>query len=470
MAAVCRFKKTGVRTDRAAGILRLLFTRIQTDDPRRARLLGIVQGITTNLGGRIVGILVSFLSVPLTIGYLGPERYGAWIALGSLLSWVGLTDFGLGNGVMNAVAAAVGNERPDLVRTHVTNAMVLLSGFALATGLVMGLAWPHIDWSGLFGLSSRQARAEIGPAVGVALVFCLCQIPLTVTSKLYLAYREGRIENYWGMATNLLSLLGLLAVTHTHGGLVWLVVAVSGASMAVNVVSTGWLFVWHKPILRPRFDALRLSAMSPLLDAGCKFFLIQIMALLTFQTDNIVVSHFIGAAHVPEYSLTYRVLDYAILPQSLLFSYLWSAYSEAIARGDIAWVRRTFRLSLVAGMGFTAIAALGLAIVAKPFIGWWAEGGVEPGYALIAWMAAWCLINAFTNPIACLLAAASHLGAQMIYSALATCLNIFLSIYLARRWGVEGVIAGTVIAYMVFVCLPIYLDGRYLLQRLEKAA
>ena len=84
-------------------------------------------------------------------------------------------------------------------------------------------------------------------------------------------------------------------------------------------------------------------------------------------------------------------------------------------------------------------------------------------------MAAWSMINAFTNPIACLLASASHLRAQIIYSALSTVSNIVLSILLVQRWGVEGVIAATVISYAVFVCIPVYLDADGLLKKLRRA-
>lgn len=78
-----------------ASIIRLLFHEIKSEDLRRRRLLGIVQGAVTGFGSKLVGVLVAFLSVPLTIGYLGPERYGAWVTLGSLLAWLQLTDFGL---------------------------------------------------------------------------------------------------------------------------------------------------------------------------------------------------------------------------------------------------------------------------------------------------------------------------------------------------------------------------------------
>lgn len=448
---------------------RVLFSRIDAEDPRRRRLIGLFQGAATSFGNRALAIVVSFLSVPLTIRYLGPELYGAWITLGSVLAWLAVTDFGLNNGLANALTSAVGQDRPDLVRAHLANGLLLLGAIAGLTAMIALAAWPFIDWSVLFGVRSASAASELGPAVALALAIFLLQFPITITPKIYIAYQEGRIANYWAAAGSLFSLAALLVVTRTEGGLAWLVIAVSGTGLLVNAANTAWMLLWHKPFLRPSPRHADLGAIRSLGQLGGQFFLIQIMALVTFQTDNIVIGHFRGAAHVPEYSLTYNLFNYASLPQAMLFSYLWAAYNEAIARQDIGWVRRAFRLNLTAGMAFSSVAVVGLALIARPFIGWWAGANVVPSSGLIGWMMAWSLINAFANPIACLLAAASHLRAQIIYSGIATTCNLVLSIYLVQRWGIEGVIAATVISYAAIVCVPIYLDAHSLIRTLSRA-
>ena len=461
---------SNVRALSLASTFRLLFTRIESGDHRQRRLRGMMQGVVTSLGNRIIGVLVTFLSVPLTIGYLGTERYGVWITLGSLLAWLQLSDFGLGMGLTNAVTTAAGQDRPDLVRTHISNGMLLLSSIAAAVAAVLAAAWPFIDWNALFGVGSPAAQAEVGPAVAAALAIFLLQFPLGIAGKVYMAYQEGRIGNYWGGAGNILSLMALLAVTHTQGGLVWLVIAVSGTSLLVNAASTAWLFLRHRPLLRPGLAAVDVASMRTLGQAGGQFFLIQIMALVTFSSDNFVLGHFLGAGHVPEYNLTYNLFNYSSLPQAIMFSYLWTAYNEAIARRDIAWVRRTFYLNLSLGLGFTTVAVVALGVIAKPFIAWWAGPEVVPSSALVLWMAAWSIVNAFTNPIACLFAAASHLRYQIMYSAASTVSNVVLSIYLVQHMGAVGVIAATVVSYLIFVCGPICVDARLLLAKLQAAA
>ena len=258
---------------------RLLFLRIEGGDHRHRRVLAILQGVVTGLGNKLIGMAISFLSVPLTIGYLGTERYGAWVTIGSLLAWLSLTDFGLGNGLTNAVTTAAGQDRSDLVRMHLSNGLALLSGIAVAIGLVAAIAWPFLDWGAVFGVRNPATLAELGPAVATALAIFLVQFPLSTGGKVYMAYQEGRIGAYWGVAGNVLSLLALITVTRTGGGLVWLVLAVSGVQMLVTLASNAWVYVHHRPYLRPGFRHVDRSEMRSLSAVGGKFFLIQILAL-----------------------------------------------------------------------------------------------------------------------------------------------------------------------------------------------
>jgi hypothetical protein len=36
-----------------------------------------------------------------------------------------------------------------------------------------------------------------------------------------------------------------------------------------------------------------------------------------------------------------------------------------------------------------------------------------------------------------------------------------------RIWGLPGIIAGTVITYAIFICIPIHLDTNFLLRKLR---
>jgi O-antigen/teichoic acid export membrane protein len=440
-----------------------------TFDHASNRLRGILRGLITAFGNRLIAIAVSLLSVPLTVGYLGAERYGAWIAIGSLLAWLQLADLGIANGLTNAVTSAVGRGREDLARIYISSSLLMLTLIAVVTGIAGMIVAPFIDWDRLFGVTSNLASTELEPALAIAFTIFLLQFPLSVVSKVFLAYQEGHIANYWSAASNVLSLLALVAVTQTEGGLPLLVLAVSGTGLILGIASALWLFSTRRRSVAPNYGSAQLSAMKEMGRTGMLFFLIQILALIVFQGDNLIIAYFLGAEQVTPYAVTYRLFGYASLLPTLAFSYVWVAYTEAFTRGDVQWVRKTFYRTLVLGTGSTAMLAVPLVIVSQPFIRWWAGAEAVPSQDLVYWMAAWSILHAFTGSIASLLASASHLKAQVVYSLVATIMNVALSILLVHRWGSPGVMAATVISYLVAICIPALIDAELLIRRREAA-
>ena len=69
----------------------------------------------------------------------------------------------------------------------------------------------------------------------------------------------------------------------------------------------------RKPCLRPRWSSVDLRSARELLDSGSSFFLIQVAAVIVFSSDNIVVSHYLGASEVTPYSVAWRVAGLAAM-------------------------------------------------------------------------------------------------------------------------------------------------------------
>src|SRR5436190_14295296 len=98
---------------------------------------------------RGIGILTLLVTVPLTLHYLGPERYGLWMTISSVIALLGFADLGLGNGLVNALAAAHGRDNHAEARALVSNAFFLLAAIAAALGTLFLVSYPWISWAGL---------------------------------------------------------------------------------------------------------------------------------------------------------------------------------------------------------------------------------------------------------------------------------------------------------------------------------
>src|SRR5271163_953685 len=89
---------------------------------RRAALTG-----GTAVMARAVQVATSLITIPLTVRYLGNERFGLWMAISSVLAMANFADFGIGNGVLNSVADAFGKDDFDRIRGAISSGFAVLS-------------------------------------------------------------------------------------------------------------------------------------------------------------------------------------------------------------------------------------------------------------------------------------------------------------------------------------------------------
>jgi O-antigen/teichoic acid export membrane protein len=445
----------------------LTLGRIQPASDGQRRYVRILQATLTSLAGRGIGVLVSLVSIPLTVSYLGAERYGVWVTISTFLAWLNIADLGLGNGLTNSLSECYGHDRPDLAQRYVATAFWMLVGVAAALGAMFGLAWSWIDWSALFNVQSIEARAEVAAAMALAIAIFLLNFPLSLVAKIYGAYQEGAVANFWATAGNIVSLLALVAATRVEGGLVWLVVAVSGSLLAITALNAAWLFLRHKPWLAPRPGMVRRESMWRLAGTSGMFFVLQIASLLILQTDNLIIAHYLGARQVTPYSVAWRLFSYTALFQVLLFPSLWPAYAEAFARKDVGWVRRTFRANILTSTLLTIALTLPMVFFGSQIIALWAGPDAVPPRMLLIWMGCWSVINVMMNVVACILNGSGHVQGQMLYGMLTAIVNIILSIMFVLPFGITGVIAATVIAYLVCNVVPATLETLFVLKKLS---
>src|ERR1039457_3902858 len=118
----------------------------------RYRRVGITA--SSSFIAKALNILISFLSIPLTNHYLGSERYGVWLTISSLLTWMALTDFGIaGNALINVIAEADGRDDRQAAREYAASAFWALVTVSAAIGMLLAFSFRWIPWRAIFRVS-----------------------------------------------------------------------------------------------------------------------------------------------------------------------------------------------------------------------------------------------------------------------------------------------------------------------------
>jgi O-antigen/teichoic acid export membrane protein len=434
-----------------------------TERHRRVALTALAAAVS-----RGIKVATALVTVPLTLGYLGAERYGLWMTISSVVAILAFADLGMGNGLLNAVSEAHGRENREMAREYVSSTFFMLLGVAAFLGILAAASYPWISWSRAFNVSSPEAAAEAGPAVAAFFACFLVSMPLGVVQRVQLGYQEGFANSVWEAVGSLLGLAAVLVAIAAKAGLPWLVLAMAGGPVLALLANAVVLFGYRRPWLRPAFRRAELGAAMRVLRVGALFFVLQAAGAAAFLSDNLVAAHVLGAAAVTQYAVPAKLFDVLAIVTGLVLSPLWPAYGESIARGDIRWVRRTLKRSLVAVALFTGVAASLLAVAGAPIVRAWTGAAVHPTPLLLAGLAVWAVLSNTGTTLAMFLNGANVVRAQVVCAVFMGLAALTLKLVLAPRIGLPGIVWGTVAAYTLCTLIPLAACLPSILRSLER--
>jgi O-antigen/teichoic acid export membrane protein len=236
-------------------------------------------------------------------------------------------------------------------------------------------------------------------------------------------------------------------VVITRGSLPLLVFASTFGTL-VGVFVNAWLLFRRRPWLLPRRGIFNPDSAKSILKLGLMFFALQIAATLGYTSDNIVIAQLLGAGAVAVYAVPQKLFSVVSVLVMIGLGPMWPAYGEAIARGDLGWVRRTFWGSLRWVMLTVAPICALLALIGPWVVEVVMRKSLPVPISLFSLLAVWGVVSAVSNVVAMLLNGASVVKGQTIIALIAGTTNLALSILLTRRFGVIGVCLGSIIAQL----------------------
>jgi len=432
----------------------------------RYRRAGITA--TAALVSQGLAMLISLASIPLTASYLGRERYGVWLTISSLLSWMAMTDFGLaGPALVSLVGDANGKDDRQLARDYVASAFWALVGITTFVSVLFALAFARIPWRAIFQVSEDISTHELHLTCALAAASFVAFLPLNMLPSIYSGYQDGFVGNIWAIASNVLSLASLVAVTQFRGGLPLLILALSATRILVALANGAYLFGWRYPWLRPQLSAVRWSRIKYLFALGSKYMISQIASLGIYQSQPMIITQMLGPSHVPMFVIAQKIVTLASNLLNTATMPLIPAYSEAAARADWSWIKATLKRSIILSLAVGAPLTTIVAVAARPLIQWWMGPAFVPSHFLVFWLAVYAVTCVALFSPANVLIALGRMGVMAVSITLCAVTTIALSIPFAQWWGLTGIaLAMSMAALFVMGGTQLYMTHRMLNTRL----
>lgn len=372
---------------------------------------GVVVNILSSVGLQGVGMIVSLAMMPIYLRYFDDQVVlGLWFTMVAVLSWMLTFDFGIGNGLRNRLAVALALGETIEARSLIGSGYLLAASMGTVLLLGSGLLVAFADWNAIFNVPAASVSPEIlRLAVFVAAAAIAGQFVLRTISSILLAVQQAALANSTGLFTNLLLLVAIVILPPASDD--------SGALLALSVyfliavnlplaVLTVIVFSTFLRQVRPRLQRFDRAAAKSILGTGIGFVALQALALILFNTKDILIAQLGDPAMVVEFQIYNRVFNFANVLAWVALAPIWSAVTAAYHQGDLAWIGSAYRRL----KQFLALVLVGLLALVFSFdwlVGIWLGDKaipVDPAYAgvfaantaLYIW---WGVLASFANGV-----------------------------------------------------------------------
>ncbi len=426
------------------------------DRYRRAGLGAIAGGAS-----RLLALVVLFWCTGVVEHRIGQQQAGLWLLLVTGTALLGFADLGIGNGLLNVISQALGRDDRTQVAQATSSAFFALLGVCAAVGVVAALVIPAVNWASVLNVGPDAA----GQASGAMTIFVgsvLISVPLGLGQRIDLAHQEGWLAAGATALGSLVSLVAVLAVSASGGGLQQLLLAMLAGPPAGYLVECVVLFGRRRPELRPHPRRSTWVLGRRIARSGALFFVLSLTTALAYESDGFVISHFLGSAAVPAYALPLRLFLMAPAAVAIVAMPLWPAYGEALARGDLPWAIRTLQRSVAGATLLTLPASVLLIVAGPPLLRLFSQGVSRPSVALLAGMAVWAVTSAVSIALAMFFNGADAVRFQVVIAVLMAVANLGSSIVLVQHIGLAGPVWGSAGSQIAIVLVPELLVLRHL--------
>jgi O-antigen/teichoic acid export membrane protein len=303
------------------------------------RDINIKRNVTFAFLLQFVNIACGFIQIPIILSYVDQTRYGVWLTLSSLTTFLYLFDIGLGNGLRNRFAEAFAKRRYLLARVYVSTTYALTSLIILGLLLFFFVLNPMLNWAKILNAPS-ELSGELKVLVLYVISFFCFQLVLKLVTTILIAMQKSALYNLQLALTSLLNLIFVLILVHTtKGSLLYLGIGLGLSPLIILLIFSAVFFMGPLRQFAPSIRYVRMSHGRSVMGLGVKFFVIQMASIVVFQIHSILIAQLFGPAEVTPFNIAYRYFGVINTAFSIVMFPFWSAFTDAYNQGDRQWIR-----------------------------------------------------------------------------------------------------------------------------------
>ena len=399
---------------------------------------------------RTISIGISLLYVPLLLHTLEAPQYGVWLTLTSIVTWISLMDIGLGNGLRNKLVDSLAKNDLQRSRMYVSSAYAAMICIVAILIVVFLSVDQIIVWQRLLNIDTISEN-DLKQLVDVVIIAFCTQLILQLLTSILFAFQKPAVSSTITMLNNMLSFIAVFIVVKVfhESSLLRLGTIIALVPVLNLTIASIIFFVFSHPELRPSFKSVEVSSLQDILSIGVKFFVIQVITIILYQANNLLITHTVDPTSVVRYNIPHRYFNIMDMVFVIIVTPIWSATTDAYVRGDMSWIRNTNANITKIRRLVSLVGVLMLAVSPIAFNLWLGKGHIDISiltsvliFIDFYFKMAYSSFGFFINGI-------GKIKAQLIITSIVAILYIPFAYFIGRMVGLNGILAASIIVNLI---------------------
>lgn len=386
-------------------------------------------------------ILISLMSAPIMLHHVNRADYGVLLTLTSIVGWVGMMDIGLGNGLRNKLPEMLAKGDLQGAKKAVSSSYAALTMYVGLLISIFLVSSSYIDWRNVLNSPMSDAEEINGLAAVVFIAFCVQFLLGLIVSILY-AYQMPAANSLISFVSQVVTFIALIVQVYIFKvSSVFQIGAVNCLiPPLIMLLATIFLFATKLREVAPTFKMIDFKYVSGILSLGVKFFILQIITIIIFQANSIIITRVVGPEAVVEYNMAFRYISVLTMFFNIMITPIWSATTDAYVRGDFAWIRKTLYLSrkicLIAIVG-----GILMTIFSKQvYTLWLGKGAIDISYTTTGLVCLYVSFEMLYKVYGTIINGTGKVFAQMVITGFIAICYVPLALLLGKILGLSGVL------------------------------
>lgn len=408
----------------------------------------------SNLAGQVIGLITGLISVPLTISYLGLERFGLWMALSTALSLIAYSDLGIGIGTQDRISAAVSQQSYSRARKVFYSSFILILCISAVIVVVAEIAIPYVNWKSLYVLNSDDSIKEVVPTAKALMYVFSIGLISGIVQRVFSALQSGYVVALINAVSRIVSLGLLILAVHYEMGLPVLVFVFAGIpSLFMIFFGTPLLFLKNEWLCdfklseRNIFDA---GSLKDVMKIGSWGLLASIAYYTVSNSSVFFISTKFGASAVADYAALLKILTIPAIVLTHLLGPYWPAISSAYGRNEMVWIYSVYKKMLKVTICFTVVFSVVILLFGRFIINEWANNsGIVPSNELLFAGVGFMVVGFWNTMYSTILNGLSKYRSQATLGLFFALLFALIAALLPSGFGKESVIYAVTLGYFI---------------------